>query len=92
MNFLAVSLDTSMDAAPRRPTSSSTVAINSSLGCSYSSLSRIAKLIAIAIPLSPPRVVPLAFIQSPSTYISRPSFLKSMVDSGVFSQTISICP
>ena len=77
---------------PVIPSSSSVVRITSSAGWAISSLSKIARAIATAIPLSAPNVVPFA-VKNPSfTASSIPQFSKSKSVFLFFSQTISICP
>ena len=52
--------------APVNPVSSSTVKRHSSGPCSMLSSANMAKAAATPMPLSAPKVVPLAFIHSPS--------------------------
>ena len=56
------------------------------------SAKKTAKIMATAIPLSAPSVVPSAERLSPSSFKRKPSLVKSMGQSGVFSQTMSMCP
>ena len=80
--------------APYIPVSSSTVKSASKGGCTTSLSARIAIAVATPIPLSAPRVVPLAVTHSPfsSTYASMGSFSKSNTLSEFFCGTISKCP
>ena len=77
--------------APVIPVSSSIVNSASRAGCSISLLSKIAIILATPKPLSAPSVVPLAFTQSPSTYILIPLVSKSKSVSLFFWCTISRC-
>ena len=76
--------------APSIPVSSFVVIKISSPGCFKLSSSSRAKANPIAIPSSPPRVVPLAYKRSPSTFQVIGSIEKSWSLSGAFSQTISM--
>ena len=76
--------------APVNPVSSSTVKRHSRGGNTESfSMSNNAIAAATPIPLSAPRVVPLAFNHPLSMYKSSGSFIKSCLESLFFSQTIS---
>ncbi|CDD14487.1 uncharacterized protein BN675_02843 [Parabacteroides merdae CAG:48] len=76
--------------APVSPVSSSTVKRHSIGPCSISSDARIASSAATPMPLSAPRVVPLARSQFPSTIVSIGSWSKSCAVPLFFSQTISM--
>ena len=75
--------------APVIPVSSSMVKSASIAGWAMSLLSKILIMAATPSPLSAPKVVPLAFTQSPSTYISIPCVSKSKSTSLFFWQTMS---
>ena len=78
--------------APSIPTSSSTVNTASRGGWGRVSSARIARIIATAMPLSPPREVPSAQTHSPSVIRSRPSLAISLGQSSVLTHTMSMWP
>ncbi len=90
--ILPVIIPGSRPLAPISPCSSSTVRRTSIGPCTRSLSSNTAIPAAHAIPLSAPRVVPLARTQSPSTIVWIGSFKKSNSTSLFFSATISWCP
>ena len=77
--------------APVRPVSSSIVKSISSGPCSSERSSATASAAATPMPLSAPRVVPLARSTLPSRTSSIGSFVKSCTLSAFFSQTMSRC-
>ena len=91
-SFLPFRSEQSSAKAPSMPTSSSTVNTASIGGWASVSSSRMAKIIATAMPLSPPREVLSAQTHSPSVIRSRPSVVMSLVQSSVLAQTMSIWP
>ena len=78
--------------APSMPTSSSTVKTASMGGWGSVSSDKIARIIATAMPLSPPSDVLSAQTHSPSVRTSSPSRVMSLVQSSVLAQTMSIWP
>ena len=78
--------------APSMPVSSVAVKSASMGPCSTSVEARMAMVAATPMPLSAPRVVPLAFTQSPSTMVSMGSFSKSWALSLFFCGTMSRWP
>ena len=82
----------SMADAPTRPTSSSDVKMHSIRGCLMLSSARTASIMATAMPLSAPRVVPSAVIQPSSSRIVTGSVSMSICLSGSLARTISMCP
>ena len=77
--------------APNIPVSSSAVISPSTGPCFRSLASMTAMMAATPSPLSEPRVVPLAFTQSPSIYVSMGSVTKLCVLSLLFCGTMSMC-
>ena len=92
ISVLPESADTSTPSAPYIPVSSSVVKSASSGGCAAVSSSKTASIMATAMPSSAPKVVPSAESISPMSTRRKPSFLKSIAQSAVFSHTISRCP
>ena len=90
--YLLLRSEQSRAVAPSRPISSSTVNTASRGGWGMASLSSTAMAMATAMPSSPPRVVPRALIQSPSTTSSRPSLVKSWSTPASATHTMSRWP
>ena len=78
--------------APNIPVSSSLVMRASNGPCFRSLASSTAMMAATPSPLSAPRVVPFAFTQSPSIYVSMGSFSKSFSMPGVAGLRIITLP
>ena len=90
--YLLLRSEQSRAVAPSRPVSSSTVNTASRGGWGMTPSSSTAMAMATAMPSSPPRVVPRALIQSPSTASSRLSLVKSWSTPASATHTMSRWP